>query len=309
MGPRLALLLWPGLLGGASGCSLSAPPFAGSVLALTLSTTTRTAPDEHIEIWARTEFDDVIRIDHLFTAPGGQDALRSRYGFVIRNAIDMGDPCMIDVETGALLTTAEAYPSAVTILGVPQSPEEQAAAVRARIAQVTSASNCDDATPPHCGRQGSNLLAAIPFGPTTIAPPDLPRTTPPSERRRACLDYWASSALAYTPNPSQLIAPLHGTVTGFFDYITQLPVAGYGAIRVDSSVALRGIRELFMTVERHTPGSGSDGVDPLRRGPLFVRGVPSTRSGRDVTHFELTGPTVSGSATIYDTLADNTNGF
>lgn len=299
---------------GAIGCDISAKPFAGSIIMMTITGAAPTAPGQHLELWARTQYDDIVRIDHLYEDPEGQviegEDPRRRYGFVIRNAISMGDPCMIDKKTGALLTTAAAY-SPVTIAGVPQTPEDQAAAVRSRVAQLTSTTNCDPNLPaPNCGFQPANLTAVVPFSPKVDTTPlvGLTPSTPNEERLAACRAYWASHPLAYTPSPTQIISPIHGTVVGFLEWTTPVPVAGYNFVRIDSSVSLRGVREIFMTLETLDPGESGDGVDPKNRGPVYLQGMP-TQGGRGIVFFNLNGPTASGTASIYTDLDEDTSGF
>jgi hypothetical protein len=43
-------------------------------------------------------------------------------------------------------------------------------------------------------------------------------------------------------------------------------------------------------------------VDPANRGPVFLSSTPSL-GGRDILHYELTGPTASGTLAVYTGLA------
>ena len=65
-------------------------------------------------------------------------------------------------------------------------------------------------------------------------------------------------------------------------------------LRIDSPLNLKGVREIFFTVE-------GDTVDPLNRGPLFLTST-MTPGGVDVVHFDLTSPdpavNVSGTAAL-----------
>jgi len=313
---RTAFILGLVAAAGLGGCDISARAFSGAILQLTISGATTNASTDHIELWARDQYDDIIRINQTYNAPDPANANNTiplrPFGFVIRNAISMADPCMIDA-AGNLVTTAAAYPKTTKIDGVTQSPEEQAAGVRARIAQLTTTSTCDEAN--HCGVQPANLLATIPFDPAVGTPPlQLTLATSAADRLAACQAYWATSLLAYTPNPSQLVLPTHGTVTGFLEYTTQVPVQGFNSVHIESPTNLKGIRELFMTVETidaddlaATPPR-PDGVDPLHRGPLFLQGYP-TDGGLGVVFFNLRGPNASGTAGVEVDLDQSTTGF
>jgi len=299
---------------GAAGCDISAKSFAGAIISMTITGAAPTAPRQHLELWGRTQYDDIVRIDHVYEDPEGHtipgEDPRRRYGFVIRNAVTMNDPCMIDKKSGALVTTPDAYKQA-TIAGVSQSPDDQAAAVRSRIAQLTSTTNCDPNLPqPNCGFQPANLYAMIPYSPKVDPSPlvGLSPSTAAADRLAACHAYWDSHPLAYTPDPTQIISPIHGTAVGFLDYTTPVPVAGYNSVRIESSVNLKGIRELFMTVETLADNETGDGVDPLNRGPVYLEGKPTT-GGRGYVFFNLNGPSASGTAAIQVDLDEDTSGF
>ncbi len=314
--PRPAFILGLVAAVGLGGCDISARSFAGSILQLTISGATSSQGTEHIELWARDQYDDIIRINQTYNAPDPTNPNKTiplrPFGFVIRNAISMSDPCMIDA-AGNLVTTAAAYPKTLKIDGVTQSPEEQAAAVRARIAQLTTTSNCDEAM--HCGVQPSNLLATIPYDPAVgTAPQQLTLASSPGDRLAACQAFWATSLLAYSPNPSQLVLPTHGTITGFLEYTTQVPVQGFNSVHIESPTNLKGIRELFMTLETVDADDMAatpprlDGVDPQKRGPLYLQGYPSD-GGQGVVFFNLRGPNASGTAGVEVDLDPSTVGF
>jgi hypothetical protein len=281
---------------------------AGAVIQMTLSGAAPTAPGQHLELWARDAYNDSIRVSGIDDVTD-ENQITTRYspfGFSIRPAITMDDPCMIDA-AGHLLVTAAAYSPDVEG-GVPQSPEEQAQQVRARIAQLVSGSSCDgsglDPTY-HCGRQAATLLGVIAdqlvdeagnLMSEAPAPPTIPFDAAPEDRLALCQAYWSTSVLAYTPNPSQLTAPLHGQLLGNISYQTTDPPSNYDGIRIDTNVGLKGIQELWITSERSV-------VDPNRRGPIFVRGTPD-QGGRGVVHFDLSPPlgstlAVSGTAALY----------
>jgi hypothetical protein len=299
MSLRARLLLVLGLCAG--GCDISARPFAGSILQMSIAISGPAASPggTHLELWARSQFDDVLRINPindfncaLYPMKCDPKFPDGRPGVMVVKAITMSDPCMIDAH-GNLLTTGAAYPGPVSLNGVTQSPDQQAAQVRNRIAQVTSTTECD--SDGHCGLQTVQLFAVVPWEET----PAPTFATPPSalERLQACQAYWNESPLTYTPNPAQITAPLHGQVYGFISFNTLAPPAGYDGIRIDTPVHLKGLRELFVTTE-------TTNVDPANRGPLFLQGVPDI-GGRETTHFDLTGPTAAGTAAIIVDIDDD----
>ncbi len=289
------LLLVPLL--GSLGCDLTVHPFSGTIIQMSIQGVTKEPPpDTHLELWARSQYDDIIRVDGNNDTPSG--AVFVRQGFTIRKAITMGDPCMIDGQ-GNLLVTPAAYPGTTVIDGIPQTPQQQAQQVQNRIKQLTSTTECDpDGI---CGGQTAQLLAVIPFDPAT--PPHtcangettgcMPWNLAAADRLAACQAWWNASPLTYTPNPAQITNPAHGTVYGFIAFQTNPPngpYANYDGIRIDSPTNLRGLRELFITTE---PAN----VDPNKRGPLMLDGFP-TQGGRDVVYFNLSGTGVSGSVSL-----------
>lgn len=257
------------------GCdALTVRSFAGTVMQLTLSgVTEQTIPaGKHLELWARTQYDDIVRVDGYTNLGTG----RTAYGLMLRQAISLKDPCMIDgyyfqnekndPTKGNLLTSAAAYPSAVTQNGVTQTPEEQAQQVIDRIHQLTDAPGAI-----------APLIAVLPYDPNV--PPAVPDAATPMDRRAACDAYVAASDLTYIPNPFQVTAPLHGFVYGFVKYTSLTPPANYDGYRIDSPLNLKGVQEIFFTVE-------GDTVDPKNRGPLFLTSQ-RTQGGIDVVHFDL----------------------
>jgi hypothetical protein len=302
------------------------------VIEMTLTGATPDPTGKHLELWARDQYDDVVRMSGIFdyTADGAADTTRVfPFGLTIRPAITMDDPCMIDAQ-GRLLIKAEAYAD-LDIDGVHQTPEEQAQQVRARIAQLTSTGSCDGSGGPaqdHCGHQSATLLGVVAYeliddqgAATSVAgtPPRTCETIPggpapgcihfdaaPGDRLAACQAYWSASPLAYTPNPLQITAPLHGALYGELSYVTTTPPSAFSSIRIDSNVKLSGVRELWLTSE-------DDAVDPRQRGPIFLDGVPDV-GGLQVIHFDLTPPfgsqlAVSGTAVLLDQLDDDTVQF
>lgn len=112
--------------------------------------------------------------------------------------------------------------------------------------------------------------------------------------------YWAASPITYTPNPAQLTAPLHGVLLGLVAYNTVTPPSSYDGIRIDTPVGLKGIKELYLTTET----AALDQVTAVPHGPVFLDGEPN-RGGRDVVHFDLRGPTASGSAALLTNLDED----
>jgi hypothetical protein len=313
----------------ACGCSLDVTPFGGTVVQMTITGATADRAGQHLELWARDQYDDVVRVSGSFdyTAPGSSNPTRLfPYGLTIRPAVTMDDPCMID-EQGRLLTKAEAYVDS-NVAGVAQTPEEQAQQVRALIAQLTSTSSCDGSGGPalyHCGHQSTTLLAAIAYElvddqgtvqSVTGTPPRTCETIPagqptagcipwdaaPADRLAACETFFATSPLAYAPNPLLITAPIHGSLYGVVTYVTTTPPSAFSSMRIDSNVKISGAHELWITTE-------VDQVDPLHRGPIVVDGTPD-RGGQQVNHFDLTPPlgstlAVSGTAVLLDELDQN----
>jgi hypothetical protein len=127
-----------------------------------------------------------------------------------------------------------------------------------------------------------------------------------AERLAACQQYWCASPTSYTPNPAQLTAPLHGTAYGFVAYTTTSPAAGYDGIRLDSPTNLRGVREIWLTVESVSAEAVTQRLanKDYSRGPVFLQGKESP-GGNDVMHFELTGPSAGGTAALLVNLDDD----
>src|SRR5438094_3951092 len=100
------LILLPVLV--ALGCNggLTVQSFVGTVAQLTISPV---APIAHLELWARNQHNDIIRIDTAYTFPDPTDHTQTKTiytrGLQIRPAVSKDDPCMIDGK-GNLLTTA-----------------------------------------------------------------------------------------------------------------------------------------------------------------------------------------------------------
>jgi hypothetical protein len=266
------------------GC-IGVKPYAGTVMQMTLEVSP-SAPGEHLELWARTRFDDIVRISGTFIDPVTKQ-VSYPYGLHVRNAITLDDPCIVD-EHGNLLTSAAAYPAMVTVAGVTQTAEQQADVVKNRIKQLLAASLG--------GLQSTTLQAIIPYN--VAAPPTVAANASAADRLSACQAYW-TDPLAYTPNPAQVTAPLHGAVYGFVGYTTTRPPAGYDGLRIDTPVNLRDLRELWVTRELEPAGNppGNDFVRADQRGPTVMQGVPDA-GGRDVVHIDLRGDGGSGTAAL-----------
>lgn len=269
------------------GCdALTVRPFSGTVMQFTVSGVEVTPPGQHLELWARTQYNDIVRVDGFTDFAKFQTA----YGFMIRQAISLKDPCMIDPATGNLLTSPAAYPTTIVENGVTQTPAQQAQQITDRIKQLLA------------DLQGNPLQAVLPYTPT--APPSIPDTATAAERKLACDAYAfgpSADPLTYVANPKQLTAPLHGAIYGFPKFVSYSPPQNYNGFRVDSPLNLKGVQELFFTIEGST-------VDPKHRGPLFLTSVLS-QGGRDVVHFDLVhadpNGTASGAVALYVNLNED----
>lgn len=284
---RFLPCFWPCISLALAGCNggLSVTPYVGSVVQMTIANAGVTAPGTHLEVWTRDQYNDIIRVDASYTYPNPKDPTETittyTRGLQIRNAVTFDDPCMIDSK-GNLLTSPAAYTTR-TIGGNTETPEEQAQTVKNRIAQVTGTAIG--------GKQASTLLAVTPYDETPE--PQIDPNASAHDRLVACQAYWAISPLAYTANPAQLTAPLHGTAYGFVAYTTTSPPAGYDGVRLDSPTKLRGAQDFWLSLESVAVAD----VKANDQGPIFLEGKP-TPGGNDVIHFDLTGPSASGTATL-----------
>ena len=162
-----------------------------------------------------------------------------------------------------------------------QTPQEQAQQV---IDRITSS---------RARATGGPLLAVLPFDPTPAAAHSRVGDARRAARRPATRTYTGDAGfrigcLTYVGNPYQVTAPLHGTVYGFVDFASLVPPANYDGFRIDTPINLKGVQEIFFTVE-------GDTVDPLNRGPLFLTSK-LTPGGRDVVHFDLVHRRSDGAA-------------
>jgi hypothetical protein len=264
------------------GCdALTVRSFAGTVMQFTLDgVTAQSIPaNQHLELWARTQYDDIVRVDGYTNLGTGATA----NGLMLRPAVSLKDPCTIDGyyfagnENGNLLTSPAAYSSSMSQGGVTQTPEQQAQQVIDRIDQLSGNPTI---------QTGGPLLAVLPYDPNV--PPAIPDTASSADRRTACDAYVAASDLTYIPNPFQITAPLHGVVYGFVKFISVVPPSNYDGFRIDTPLNLKGAQELFLTLEGPT-------VDPKNRGPLFMTSQ-KTPGGVDVLHFDLIHADPAGTA-------------
>ena len=79
-----------------AGCdALTVRSFAGTVGQFTLEsgiTATTIPAGQHLELWARTQYNDLVRVPGYYDLTNGL----SSPGIMIRPAISLTDPCMID---------------------------------------------------------------------------------------------------------------------------------------------------------------------------------------------------------------------
>jgi hypothetical protein len=275
---RCLALLWFVLLPSLGCDALTVHPFSGTVGQFTLSGAQVSPAGQHLELWARDQYNDIIRLNPYYDETNAAAA----FGLVVRQAVPPDSPCMIDSK-GNLLTSPAAYPTSVMVANTTQTPDEQAAAVVGRINQVNPASG--------------PLLAILPWDKTPE--PIIGPNATPDERLADCNAFIKAGPNTYVPNPLQVTAPLHGNVYGFVSFSTVVPATNYDGYRLDMPVSLKGVQEIFFTVE-------FDNVDPAHRGALYLVST-RTPGGNDVVHFDLTSPAgsmaaVSGTAALYVNL-------
>ena len=294
MGRGRFLLLLP--LSLTLGCNgLSVTPFVGTVIQMSFAAGIGpTAKGTHLELWVRNQNNDIIRVDGTYYTYPDPATKKSKtvnpFGMMIRQAITMDDPCMIDSK-GNLLISPDAYKSRTTA-GITETPEEQAQKVKNRIQQLLQ-NGVSTSFP---------LLGVTPYDETPL--PQLAADASAADRLAACQTYWDTSPFAYTPNPAQITAPIHGEIYGFVSYTTSIPATGYDGLRIDSPTRLKGAQELWLTVENVPP----EQVDVTNLGPVFLEGKP-TPGGIDVIHFDLTGAVGSGTAALEVNLDDPSVNF
>src|SRR5437868_8683209 len=77
------------------GCdALTVRTFSGTIMEFTLDgVTASTIPaNQHLELWARTQYNDIVRVEGYYDLTKGL----STPGIMIRQAISLKDPCMLD---------------------------------------------------------------------------------------------------------------------------------------------------------------------------------------------------------------------
>jgi hypothetical protein len=293
---RLGLFLLAPLALSAGCNSLSVKAFVGTVVQMTFAGSAPTAPGTHLELWTRDANNGIIRVDgtyYTYTDPTTKKSTTvNPFGLMIRDAVVFDDPCLID-DKGNLLTTAAAYKT-LKVAGITETPDEQAQTVKNRVAQITSTAVG--------GMESANLLAVTPYDETPL--PQVDPAASAADRLTACKTYWATSPFAYTGNPAQITAAVHGEVYGFVGYTTTTPPAGYDGIRIDSPTTLNGAQELWLSLESVPLAN----VDPANQGPVYLEGKPD-QGGNGVIHFDLTGPTASGTAALEVNLDDTSVSF
>src|SRR5262249_27507141 len=128
----------------------------------------------------------------------------------------------------------------------------------------------------------------MPYSP--VPPPTVPPGATPEQRYSICKQYVddPNNPNPYVPNPFQITSPLRGYVYGFVRFISLSPPSNYDGFRVDTPINLKGVQEIFFTLE-------NDNVDPKNRGPLFLTST-MTQVGRDVLHFDLIHADPNGTA-------------
>jgi hypothetical protein len=274
------------------GCDeLTVRSFAGATMQFTISVPGATPVGTHLEVWARDSNNSILRIEPFYD----QNAYKTAPGLIVRQAISATSPCMTDAN-GNLLTDAAAYPGPVKFGNITQSPEQQAQQVQQRIAQLN----------PSGGRP---LMAILPWDPLCDADGSnchsqaevvVPDGSSPADRKAIC-DGFRGSPLFYVPNPLQITAPLHGAVYGFADFTTLQPPTNYNGFRLDTPVSLKGLQEIFLTVE-------GDNVDPNKRGPLYLAST-RVQGGVGVLQFTLINPAdqngASGAVAVYTDLDED----
>jgi hypothetical protein len=231
-------------------------------------------------MWGRTSNDDILRLGYSLTTRETNEI----QGFMIRTAVTLTDPCMIN-DAGFLLTDPRAYPSTISFHGVTQTPAEQAGQI---ILQIRNVLDVADG-----GLQPNSMLLAMPWDETPE--PVIDANAQPAVRKTACQAYWGLSPYAYTPAPLTLTAPAHGLAMGPIAYSTSVPLNSVDSIPLVSHYDLSNLQEFWMTLESVPPAM----VDPAHRGPPYLQGYRVNR-GDGTANFDLTGsdPGVTGSLVL-----------
>jgi hypothetical protein len=301
---RALALLAVSLLAGACD-RFNVVPFAGAKIQLTIAGAHLTPAGQHLELWARDGDEDIVRVvagSAQDTQVDPQGIAPTRQGvYIIRQAVDLADPCMID-GAGQLLWQPDAQPGCGPNppSGCDDATQKmlQAKAVEMRVHELTDL----PATP---------LLALVSYDDAAGQPPMVAAGASAAERLTACQTWWISSPFAYDGNPLDLTAPVHGTAFGMLDFtaVAPLPTQVLGGIQVITDFALRDLRELWLTQPQATVMAlDPDQIDcaghpTTCRGPLLLQG-PAGANDRGIFRFPLASPdpTVSGTAAVYTAL-------
>ena len=329
-----------------SGCDhFRVEDFHGSKILMTIAGNGArpTAAGHHLELWVREGADDnpkspqsIVRLlastggheaDQSVCNPGSffQDLVRfpqynscptlldshvcTRQGYTIVPAVGpyevvtdatgthahLLDGCMIDSDGNLLWTAAAKDPNT----GQPQG-DLVALAIQRRIDQITIGAQ----TP---------LYALVPWDDASAMPhPSAKDPSLTAEMRKcACRDLWNASAAAYSGNPIQLTAPVHGALYGVVDFQSLAPPQLLGGVSFHVEYKLPSVRELWLTdttalVDKLDPAQLDCRAHPdTCRGATILDGYLSPDTGRQASHFELRSPSgeaLTGSAAIETNL-------
>lgn len=119
------LVLIPFLSG---ACSISAQPFAGAILEMTVAGVTPSMPNQHLELWAGNSYNDTVRISGIYeleangalsadqlatcrpldsdkqlTQTGSRTLHCRPFGLTVKPAVRMDDPCLVKMPASANL--------------------------------------------------------------------------------------------------------------------------------------------------------------------------------------------------------------
>jgi hypothetical protein len=265
------------------------PAFRGTRIAMTLNNLSPTPAGRHLELWARDGEENIVR---LAAGPG--------VAYAIAPVVSFTDPCAIDNQ-GNLIWTPAAQQDCFGHPCVDDAERQRAAeAIQLRMRQLVEFQ--------------APLLVFTRWDDDAAGRPAFDRDLPAAARLAQCRAYWDPSPSAYSGNPIQLTAPIHGAFLGALDFVSTSETAQLaGGIQFSTDYELRDVRELWLT---ETPARVTD-VDPDQvdcqaspatcRGQILVQGNRQA-IGRGTVHFELSAPAGAsggGSATIYTSLADD----
>lgn len=280
--------LWA-LCWGNGGCDLAVPAFRGTRVAMTLNNLSPTPAGDHLELWVREGQESIVRLD---AGPG--------VAYAIAPVVSFTDPCAIDNQ-GNLVWTPEAQRDCFGHPCVDDAERQRAAAaIELRMRQLIEFQ--------------APILAFTHWDDAAAGRPAFDATLPAAVRLTQCRDYWARSPSAYSGNPIQLTAPIHGEFLGALDFVSTGETGQLaGGIQFSTDYELRDVRELWLTetaarVEDVDPDQIDCQASPTTcRGRLVVQGNRQV-VGRGTVHFELVAPSGAsggGSATVYTSLAED----